>query len=106
MCRLCGPLLLRALDVINGDSLLEVKAECGRSYHQVTGSGSYPYLVVGQHCTCKYFLDNVIQRQRDFTCKHVLAIQLADAINYTLSIKRISDDEFGYMLEKLILHAD
>ncbi|CAH1252934.1 ZSWIM7 [Branchiostoma lanceolatum] len=97
-----GSSLLASLDIVDRKGVTHVTSPSGRHLYLVVGSSGklYTCLPSGLYCPCSFFTYATLMRGESLVCKHVLAVQLAQAMG-ALQELSVSDEELiGLLMNK------
>ncbi len=92
--------LLHALDLVDKNHVMCFVCPAGRELFQVQASAGkrvYTCLVSSNYCNCPSFVYSVVLKEDALMCKHLLAVQLARAMD-RVETKDISGEEFAKLL--------
>ncbi len=91
--------LPQALDLVDRKHVSHCVCPSGRELYRVQGSGqrTYTCLVSSNYCSCPSFVYTVLVREDSLMCKHMLAMQLAQAMAAAQEVA-VSDEEFAELL--------
>ena len=75
--------LLQALDLLDRNSVSRFVCPAKRELYRVQGSAgrTYTCLVSSNYCSCPSFVYTVLVKEDSLMCKHMLAVQLARAMD-------------------------
>uniref|UniRef100_T1JE24 SWIM-type domain-containing protein n=1 Tax=Strigamia maritima TaxID=126957 RepID=T1JE24_STRMM len=94
---------LGALDLVDNCKVEKlIGASTKRSCFKVIGSSRTPYFcyISANYCSCPAFKYSVLRNEENYTCKHVLAALLSDAMNLTKN-REIPDKELSEILRQM-----
>ncbi|XP_078669842.1 zinc finger SWIM domain-containing protein 7-like [Branchiostoma floridae x Branchiostoma belcheri] len=97
-----GTSLLSALDIVDRKGVTHVSSPSGRHLYLVVGSSGrlYTCLPSGLYCPCTYFTYAALMKWEALVCKHVLAVQLSQAMEACQELN-VSDEELvGLLMNK------
>lgn len=85
---LCGDIVVPALTIVDNSGVKRIISQSGFSFYQVIGSNNnlYSCFLKELYCNCLNFQNNVILKQAHFICKHLLAINISNALNKTVNV--------------------
>ncbi|XP_031556637.1 zinc finger SWIM domain-containing protein 7-like [Actinia tenebrosa] len=88
-----GQPILHALDLVDRRSITRLTSPSGRIIHQVVGSSGQTYtcLKASSFCTCPSYTYTVLVKMETIMCKHLLAVNLAEAI-HNIKEKEVSNE--------------
>jgi len=91
--------LLQALDLLDRNSVSRFVCPAKRELYRVQGSAgrTYTCLVSSNYCSCPSFVYTVLVKEDSLMCKHMLAVQLARAMDAYQEVS-VSDKEFADLL--------
>lgn len=96
-----GDIVVRALDIVDRRKVIRARQLGGkkREVFLVTGSNRSKYTVRKHYCTCPAFKFQVV-RGSALTCKHLLAVALAESCHLTKQYK-ITKKEMSKYLKRV-----
>ena len=91
--------LLSAFDLIDRNAVSRFVCPAKRELYRVQGSGGrvYTCFVSSNYCSCPSFVYTVLVKEDSLMCKHMLAVQLARAMDACHEVS-VSDEEFAELL--------
>ena len=91
--------LLQAFDLLDRNSVSRFVCPARRELYRVQGSTgrTYTCLVSSNYCSCPSFVYTVLVKEDSLMCKHMLAVQLARAMD-ACQVVSISNEEFADLL--------
>lgn len=104
-----GPPLLQAMDLVDHQSVTQIKSEPGgRIVYQVVGSSGSPYLCLPSagYCPCLFFAFAVLKRKEVPMCKHMLAILLASTMGLVKETTASDDHVTNLLLSSARVDVD
>ncbi|XP_012945297.1 zinc finger SWIM domain-containing protein 7 [Aplysia californica] len=96
-----GP-LSSALELVEKSSVTHIESPSGRALFQVIGTSGTPYTCFPnlRYCSCPAYNFSVLRKEDHLMCKHVLAIQLSEAMGRSKK-QSVSDAEIGNMIKEI-----
>ncbi|XP_065054984.1 zinc finger SWIM domain-containing protein 7-like [Rhopilema esculentum] len=88
-------MLVHSLDLVDRKFITKFLTPAKREFFQVKGSSGIPYCCFPScsYCSCPSYLYTVLLKKEAMLCKHLLAMELAIALDDFIT-REISDEEF------------